>query len=101
MEKASAGMCSCEGRTLQTSTVGCFDNGMKLSVDTTVYAQCVFEVFNKIIMSVSKKMQFLCLSVFQGSAVTLFRWGDFEHVKIIRLLCLKPQSPTQHVKTAR
>jgi len=25
-------------------------------------------------MTLSEKMQFLCLSVFQGSAETLFRW---------------------------
>jgi len=27
-------VCSCEGRTLRTSAVGCFDNGMKLSIDS-------------------------------------------------------------------
>ena len=40
VEKASAGVCSHEGRTFRTPAVGCFDNGMKLSIDspcTTCY----------------------------------------------------------------
>jgi len=42
-------LCSREGRTLRTSAVGYFDNGMKLSI-IAVYAQRAFEVFNKILV---------------------------------------------------
>jgi len=35
-----------EGKTLRTSAVGCFDNGMKLSIGNLCTTQRVFEVFN-------------------------------------------------------
>jgi len=47
VEKASVGGCSRKRRTLRTSAVGCFDNGMKLLIDS-LCTMC-FEVFNKII----------------------------------------------------
>ena len=34
VEKASAGVCSREGRTFRTPAVGCIDSGMKLSIDS-------------------------------------------------------------------
>jgi len=34
VDKASAGVCLHEGRRLRTSAVGCFDNGMKLLIDS-------------------------------------------------------------------
>jgi len=38
-------------------------------------------------MTLSEKMQFLCLSVSQGSAETLFRWdGKINHFLIALLL---------------
>ena len=39
-EKASAGACSREGRTLPTSAVGCFHNGIKLSIDCSLCTTC-------------------------------------------------------------
>ena len=79
MEKASAGAFSHEGRTFRTPAVCCFNSGMKLSIDSP--AQRVFEQNNH--MTLSEKMLFLCLSVLQGSAETLFRGGGkINHISI-------------------
>ena len=40
VEKASAGVCLHERRTLRTYAVGCFDNGMKLSIDCSLCKTC-------------------------------------------------------------
>ena len=62
-----------EGKTLRTSAVGCFDNGMKLSIGNLCTTQRVFEVFNNS-HDIEWKDAIFVLSVLQGSAETLFRW---------------------------
>ena len=82
VEKASAGVCSHEGRTFRTPAVGCFDSGTKLSIDSPC-TTCFWNFQWNNHMTLSEKMVLLCLSVLQGSAETLFRWGGkINHLSI-------------------
>ena len=62
VEKASAGVCLREGRTFWTPAVGCFDSGMKLSINSPC-TMC-FEVFNKIIIWHWLKRCYFCVCLF-------------------------------------